>query len=257
MYMDLPVLRALEARNELGIGQYDSVNIFKILRDRENISIIITKMIGNISGFFMRKDDDTKLIVINSSRSLGHQYFTAAHEFYHIKYDRGMSGRICPINKYDEEYQNERDANMFASHFLMPDTALSYMIQKRTSGKNLNINDVIFLENYFQVSHKVMLIRLKNLGVIGNTEAQKMEKGIIKKAMILGYNTDLYKNTEDKGTIIFSDYAELAKDLFDNQKISYGKYEELLIDGGYENILFKDNENLEGAKDDFEDSYHF
>jgi len=39
MYMDLPVLRALEARNELGIGQYDSIDIFKILRDRENISI--------------------------------------------------------------------------------------------------------------------------------------------------------------------------------------------------------------------------
>jgi Zn-dependent peptidase ImmA (M78 family) len=251
-----PISKADETRNELRIGQYDSVNIFKILRDREKISLIITKMTENISGFFIRKDD-IGLIVINSTKSLGHQYFTAAHEFYHIRYDKGMSGKICPINKYDDDYQNERDANLFASHFLMPDTALKYMIMKKTGGKKISINDIIFLENYFQVSHKVMLIRLKLLEVITDAEAQKMENGIIKNALLLGYSTDLYKNTVDKGTVILSEYAELAKELLDNQKISYGKYEELLMDGGYENIVFGDNENLKDVEDKFEDSYSF
>ena len=248
-----PILRADETRNELRIGQHDSVDVFKILKDREKISLIITSMIGNISGFFLRKVDNG-LIVINSTKSLGHQYFTAAHEYYHIRYDKGMSGKICSINKYDEDYQNESDANLFASHFLMPNTALQYMVQKRTAGKRLTINDVVFLENYFQVSHKVMLIRLKILDLITEKEAQSMENGIIKNALHLGYTTELYKNTEEKGTLILSEYAELAKELLDNQKVSYGKYEELLIDGGYGNILFGDNENFEATEDQFENS---
>lgn len=248
--------KAAETRKNLGTGQYDRVDIFRVLKDIENISLIITKIKGNISGFFMR-NKEAGLIVINASRSLGHQYFTAAHEFYHIKYDIGMSGRVCPINKFEEEYQNERDANYFAAHLLVPDDALEYMILKRTKGKQITLNDVIFLENYFQVSHKLMLIRLKSIGAITSNQYDSMEKNIIKNASRLGYNTDLYRNTEDKGTQIYSDYAELAQTLLDSGRITYGKYEELLLDGGYADILYGDNKESEGAENAFEDAVSF
>lgn len=39
-YKERARVKAIEARNELGIGQLDSINIFKLLKNRENISII-------------------------------------------------------------------------------------------------------------------------------------------------------------------------------------------------------------------------
>lgn len=248
-------LKAAETRKDLGIGQFERVNIFSVLRNLENISLIITNMKGNVSGFFMRHNI-AGLIVINSAKSLGHQYFTAAHEFYHIKYDIGMSAKICPINRFNEEYQNERDANQFAAHLLVPDDALEYMLLKRVKEKQISLNDIIFLENYFQVSHQLMLIRLKSIGAI-NIRDDALEKNIIKNASRLGYGTGLYRNTVDKGTQIYSDYAELAQSLLDNGKITYGKYEELLLEGGYADILYGDNEESEGVENAFEDANSF
>ncbi len=256
MNYDKIKFEAAETRKMLGIGQYDRIDIFRVLRDIENISLIITKIKGNISGFFMR-NKEAGLIVINASKSLGHQYFTAAHEFYHIKYDRGMSGRICPINKFEEEYQNERDANYFAAHLLVPDEALKYMILKKTKGKPLTLSDVIFLENYFQVSHTLMLIRLKSIGAITSKQYDSMKNNVINNAARLGYNTNLYRNTEDKGTQIYSDYVELAQTLLNSGRITYGKYEELLLDGGFADILYGDNEELEGAENAFEEADSF
>jgi len=241
-------IRAIDTRNELGINLSEpiDVDILKVLRKKEKISIIVTELKGNISGFFLRKEDIC-LIVINSSRSFGHQRFTAAHEYYHFKYDKGMNGKICTINKYNDDYENEMEANYFASHFLMPDESLKYHVDKRIKEDKLNIRDLIYLENYLMVSHALMLVRLKLINIISEKEIELMKNGIIYKASKLGYDTALYKNTKEKGTIKYSNYAELAEELLEKGSISYGKYEELLIDGKFEDILFeeKGNENEE------------
>ena len=240
--------KALDARNILSLGAYEQVDIFKILRDKENISIILTEMQGDISGFFLRKEDIC-VIVINNKNTLGHQRFTAAHEYYHYKFDKGMSYKICPIKKYDDEYEVEKEANIFASHFLMPDAALEYYLGKRVIGRKLNISDLVFLENHFMISHKFTLNRIKEinkkLNITDEDSLIEMESGIIEQAKKLGYSIDIYKSTLDKGQEIFSNYAELANELLEGKKISFGKYEQILLDGGYESSLFgldEDNE---------------
>ncbi len=45
-------------------------------------------------------------------------------------------------------------------------------------------------------------------------------------------------------------YLELAKELLESNKISYGKYEELLIAGGYGDILFPEGERLAFREED-------
>lgn len=241
--------RAIKSRNELGIGIMDSVDIFKILKDRENISIVITPLDGEISGLFMRKND-IGIIIINSNKSYGHQLFTAAHEYYHIKYDKGMNSKLCPINKYDEGYENEIEANTFASYFLMPDDTLRVYINERTENgsRRLNIRDLIYLENYFMVSHSLMLYRLKTMGYITKEEEEELKCSIIAKAMRLGYDAKLYKNTAYQGRVVYSNYAELAEELLECKLITIGKYEELLLHGGYEDILFGDID--EGDKEE-------
>ncbi|MCR1934261.1 ImmA/IrrE family metallo-endopeptidase [Clostridium tepidum] len=246
---NIAVTRAMKSRNELGIGSMDAVDILKILKDRENISIIMTPLDGEISGLFMRKND-IGIIIINSNRSYGHQLFTAAHEYYHLKYDKGMNSKLCPINKYDEGYENEIEANIFASYFLMPDDTLRIYINERTDNGNrrLNIRDLIYLENYFMVSHSLMLYRLKSMGYITRGEEEEFKYSIISKATKLGYDAKLYKNTADRGLVIHSNYAELAEELLEAKLITAGKYEELLLRGGYEEILFGDID--EGEKEE-------
>ena len=248
--------RAIETRIELGISVNEpiDVDILKVLRKKEKISVIVTELKGSISGFFLRKGDIC-LIVINSSRSFGHQRFTAAHEYYHFKYDKGMNGTICPINKYNDDFKIELEANYFASHFLLPDGSLEYYVDKRTKGNKLNIRDLIYLENHFMVSHKLMLFRLKLKNIISEKDMEIMKNGIIYEANKLGYNTALYKDTKEKGTVKYSDYAELAEELLEKGRISYGKYEELLIDGNFEDILFKEKGNENEEEMEFETTH--
>lgn len=229
--------RAYEARRNLDIGAHESIDIFKALRDKEGVSLIISECKGDISGFFMRKGD-VGLIFVNSARSLGHQHFAAAHEYYHLQYDTGLSGKICPIKKFDDEYSNEHEANIFASYFLMPDDALRYHVDTRTNGGKIKIQDVIHMENHFGVSHQLMLLRLKDLRLITEEDAKIMRPQIINQARKLGFSTDLYKSTESKGEFVYSDYAAIAAELLESGKISFGKYEELLMDGKYSDVLF-------------------
>lgn len=228
--------KASETRNKLGIGSYEGVDIFKILKDMENISVIITDMGENVSGFFIR-NEEVGLVAINSNKTLGHQHFTAAHEYYHIKYDRGMNSSICSIKNFNES-PIEKKANEFAAMFLVPDDALRYMAEKKMENDKITLDDIIFLENYFGVSHQVMLIRLKSISLITENDASNYKNGIIKNAIQLGYKVDLYKNTVDKGTQILSEYAEIAKKLLDSKKITYGKYEELLLEAGLVDIIY-------------------
>jgi Zn-dependent peptidase ImmA (M78 family) len=242
------IKKAVEARREMGLSPDEPVDIFKILRDKENISIILERMIGNISGLFMRRGE-VGLIVINTANTLGHQRFAAAHEYYHFKYEEGMTYRICPFIKYDDDYSVERDANIFASYFLMPQPGLDYYLRDRlVDRKKLNISDLIFLENHFMISHQFMLARIRQMGIISESKLGEMESGVIRKAKELGYTPEIYKPTPNKERIILSNYAEIAKDLLDQKLISFGKYESFMLEGGYERIIYGLDEEAEDAE---------
>ena len=82
--------------------------------------------------------------------------------------------------------------------------------------------------------------RLKEMNLINDEEYNNFKPSIIKNAIKLGYDTKLYKSTEEDGVMIYSNYAELAEELLESELISIGKYEELLLEGGYEDILYGD-----------------
>jgi len=249
-------MRADDTRRFLGLVFHEPVDIFKILSEMEGISLVFMEMSDKMSGLFVRKGK-ASLIVINSRKTLGHQRFTAAHEYYHYKYNKGAVSRVCPIKKFVEDNPEEREANVFAINFLLPEKGVKYMFSKRTDGKTPDISDIIFLEQYFGVSHQFMLIRLKELDLITEEQVKEFSKDIIKKAKEYGYSTQLYKPTSDRGIQVYSQYAELAKKLLDAGKISYGKYEELLIEGGYAHLIFEPEEDTEGEINELEDAYSF
>jgi len=246
-------LLALQTRNSLGIGLFEKVNIFELLTKVEGISLMIVEMSDKISGMYLSRKDES-LIVINSKKTLGHQHFTAAHEYYHFKFDRNLSHRICPIKKFEDEYEEEYKANQFAVNFLLPKQAVEFILSRRVNNRKIELDDVIFLEQYFEVSHQLMLIRLKELGYINKNQYEEFKKNVVKRACELGYSAKLYKPTSDEGIKVYSKYLELATRLYESGRISRGKYEELLIEGGYADVVFNAPEEIEGVENEIEDA---
>ncbi|MBE0467020.1 MAG: ImmA/IrrE family metallo-endopeptidase [Candidatus Desulforudis sp.] len=168
---------------------------------------------------------------------MGHQYYTGAHELCHLLYHKHLERYVCNVGLYDSRAPMERESDSFAGQFLVPDAALEYLVSRRLgTRKSLSIADGVFLEQYFQVSHSVMLIRLEQLGLIDKAQSEDWKPGIIRTARELGYDTSLYKPTGISSTM--SDYAEKAKKALDEGLISRGKYEELLLEAELHSILF-------------------
>ncbi|MBQ7607620.1 MAG: ImmA/IrrE family metallo-endopeptidase [Desulfovibrionaceae bacterium] len=104
----------------------------------------------NIDGWY---DEDQNAIYLNTNQPLMRRRFTVAHELGH--YIMGHSTR--ERNK-DEQY-NDIEANRFAAALLMPAPAVKDCVfRKRMLTRNM--------AEYFGVSTKAMIIRLRQLGYV-------------------------------------------------------------------------------------------
>lgn len=227
--------QALETRKNFGISLYSPIDIMKLLRDAR-INVIIEPLMSNISGFFLRNGRN-QLVFINSAKTKGHQSFTGAHEFYHIKYDLDLSGRACTVGEFDKKSPSEFKADIFAAFLLAPDEAINFHIHRM--GKHddkLTYNNIIELEQYFGLSHRAMLNRLKEMELITPEELKEFRIGVTNQALRSGYDITLYQPTLE--VKILSDYAQKALYALEKNLITEGKYEELLLEGGLANILY-------------------
>ncbi len=63
--------------------------------------------------------------------------------------------------------QEEIMADLFASHFLMPDEGVMEIAEKRKNKKGeLDVTDVLFIQQYFGVSYKAIVIKLQELEIL-------------------------------------------------------------------------------------------
>ena len=86
---------------------------------------------------------------------------------------------------------------------------------------------VLRIEQMFQVSRSMLLIRLRDIGVISENERQAMQSIPVKEsALEYGYDKSLYESANEGVTI--GDFGEKARILFEEGRISEGHYLELL-----------------------------
>lgn len=145
-----------------------------------------------------------------------------------------MVGQVCNIALFSSnKSDNEKVADYFAVHFLMPESNVFRYANKIVGNRDLEIRDVIKLQQYFKVSYLSMLIRLKEQELISlkQYECFKEEK-IVSKSKSLGYNTKLSLPTEDK--YLSPDYIQLAMGLYESGDITYNKLKEYLLEAGFD-----------------------
>lgn len=225
--MKLAKKRANEIRNQLGLGQGPISDVFTLIED---IGIILFKKYiqnSSLSAIFM-KDTRNHLVIINSNRTLGHQTFSAAHELYHYYFDKQLLGGICSVNSVGQKNEIEEMADMFASHFLMPDDGVIAIAEKRKNKDgSLDPFDMVFLQQYFKVSWIALLKKLEYLGYIQNAYNYK-DIGITRLTQVLGYDTSLVTKSMDN--YISKKYIETALKCYESDEISEKKLIEYLED---------------------------
>lgn len=233
--------QAARLRRMLGEDDNSPVDIFALAQSIDGLTIVYYPMGENLSGMCIKGQSDNKLIAINSAMTLGRQRYSLAHEFYHLFYDDNLVS-VC-AKKINAGREVERDADMFASYFLMPDVALHELAEKITKQrqeKEMSLNDVIRIEQYFRVSHQATVYRLMHTPYLSDeTGNDYLCKSVRNRAETLGYSADLYRpSSEARRFMTYGKYITQAQLVLEKKLVSVGKYEELMLEAFRADLVY-------------------
>ena len=217
------------------MGETQPIDILRVLWSWECISVVRTPFgeSSRASGLFVRKNDSV-LMVLNSGRTLGHQFFTAAHELHHVRFIKEMTGRACTAMQFSEKQPDEMDADRFAAHLLLPRAGIDAMLAKHATDEGPSWPTILRLEQYFGVSHEAMLWRLLDVGYFNSRkQMEEYRPGVIRQARMLGYDTRIYRS--DGAHEVLSSVPEKISAALREGLISRGWANELLDAMGIDN----------------------
>jgi len=208
------------------------IDIFSIL---DNTAILIrrpinTKKLSGFSTYF----EGNFIVFLNSSFTLGHERFSGVHELYHITYNAGILKRDKIL--FSDSQDIEDEANIFAAEFLIPEDGIKEVFYKQVDVKpnQVEAKHIVRMHNYFKVSYKAMLKQLVQLRLCDEKlyeplvyyQSLEMASELKKITLMEGYSTELINPSNIKS--ISTEYIEVVRRNFEENKISYGKLEEML-----------------------------
>lgn len=232
---------ALALRKSFGEDASSPIDIFSLVACRQELTLVLYPLSSLVSGMCL-KSTDAKIIMINSAMTKGRQRFTIAHELYHLYFQDEVGKFVCSMDINTSKNSIEREADIFASYFLAPHESLrGFIANLKSNGKTkLEMEDVLRIEQYYQISHAATLTRLIEEGYLTIQEAETMKSNVCYSASLLGFDTALYEKTNaERAKFTWGRYVWLAEKLYKEEKISEGKYRELL-NQAFRNDLFMD-----------------
>ena len=236
---------AIETRRRFSLDAYAPLDVLNLLLGIENLTISFLPMSQLLSGMCVR-DGDNHLIAINSLMPMGRQHYTMAHELYHLYYHPELGRVICPSDFGNKKDVKEIEADQFATYFLAPPEALRHFIVQdldKKPGQKLSKVDLIRIGQYFKMSHQAVLWRLVNERYLTIQDKEKMESNVKITAQRLGFDLALYEPApEHRRYMTLGSYIKQATELFEQDRVSRGKYEELLLDAFRSDLVYGDDE---------------
>jgi Zn-dependent peptidase ImmA (M78 family) len=221
-------------RSEKGLNNNEPIRL-KSLLQKANVITVFSPLTDNFSGMAIKAAQAPathRFILINSNQSLGKQHFTICHELYHLYIQPDFSSQVCITGKFDKRAdKNEYNADVFASYLLLPtEGILENIPNEEIAQKKVSLKTVLFIENLYSCSRRALLYRLKNLNLISSNEYDAFIVNIKRGAVENGYPVTIYE--PGNNNLVIGDYGAVAKDLFDQGKISQSHYYTLLTDLG-------------------------
>lgn len=169
--------------------------------------------------------------VINTSRPLTRQHFTAAHELGHHVFDPDVGVQIDE-NIFHQEGIREKRANVFAAHFLMPEDSIRNLLSKNRRKLVVTAQDIVHFCHHFSVSPEAIIYQVHNIALINASDRNKFismnKEGTLKTIeWECGYlpNAD---NHGERRELLPADYVKRAISTYVSGKISLDRLAELL-----------------------------
>ncbi|MDO9509556.1 MAG: ImmA/IrrE family metallo-endopeptidase [Thermovirgaceae bacterium] len=210
----------------------------------EKMDILLFKkpLSEGISGGFFKVDLE-RVILVNTTKTIGRQNFSIAHELYHAEYSLDMKSVLCNTGSSLDTSGNEEEkkADMFASALLMPREGIDRNIAEiqKEELETVKPETVVWLENIYKVSHLAMCWRLHNLDYIDRiTRETYAGVKVTQIAEKMNLSTDIYRNTNE--TKISDKFLILLDTLRRYNRITTQKYSEVFQQVG----CFRDCEDF-------------
>lgn len=153
----LPVLAAERARKAMGLGTEESIRDICGLLEDNGIKVYTPQVASE--GFFglsLGPVDGGPAVVVNTwdRITVERWIFTAAHELGHLL----LHPDAYDVDETEEREEEEREADLFASQFLMPDKVFQKEWQQ---ARGLSfVQAVLKLKGIFRVSWKTVVFRI-------------------------------------------------------------------------------------------------
>lgn len=165
------------ADRNIGSGVILQDDIFNILANYDSgIDLLLFPIKDDeICGFVCNRKGRI-FVYVNTNLPLEKQIFTAAHELYHLRFNReeieeGYLIKPCTLS----DTANELSANLFAALLLVPTEQLKKQIEIfHIDRSNLSILDMVRLMDVFAVPYKTMVLRLYESNLIDEKKANQL-----------------------------------------------------------------------------------
>lgn len=216
-------------RKDLGLGLMDPFPLESILLD-QSVLTVFRPMSAALSGMAVKVTEGTtirRFMLVNSNQTRGRQYFTMAHELYHLFLQANFQSMICQTGRYQWKDREEYKADWFASYLLLPPEGLLHHLPEEEIRKDhISLLSLIKIEQHYQCSRSMLLYRLRELDLVSENFHQRYSQDVIHQVKANGFSTDLYR--ADKSIRLIGDYVSKAKALYEKGQISEGHLYELL-----------------------------
>lgn len=222
--------QAVLFRENVGFKRFEKLKFHEILEKKKILTVFLPG--GNessISGMAL-KTNNHRFMMVNSDHSIGRQNFTICHELYHLFEQDDFVSETSKAGMFDKKDKIEYAADLFAMYLMLPEDKIYAEIpENELEEKNISLHTLFHLEKFFQCSHKALIYRLFNLGIIDKIKYEELKQiNISEKCIELGFDYSLYrKGNENK---VIGDYKKLLEEAFENEKISESHYISLLQD---------------------------
>lgn len=173
--------------------------------------------------------DEKPFVAINTSIPVDAQVFAAAHELYHIWYDKKAEALLPSIlDEHVDHDISELRANRFATEFLMEQDLLhSEMNLYSIIRGRITIKDILTLASLFTVPYKAMVKRLHEVSAIVKEDRSNYLSKSDSTIEQLRKRFSIPKPETDC-RIALDNLVDLAVSSYENKLISFEKLEYLL-----------------------------
>ena len=148
---------AFAMRSHFGLTEHEPVHDICGLLEHQGIKVLSVNIATDaFLGLSVAEEDGGPAVVVNTWERLPveHWIFSAAHELAHLL----LHLQAYSVDEESEDKDQERDADTFASHFLMPDAVFR---REWDSTVGLPLFDrVLKVKRVFRVSWRTVLYRL-------------------------------------------------------------------------------------------------